>query len=34
MMDHDPGLNDIHFIKLRKQVLKRYGTVLDMGDVG
>ena len=34
MMDHAPGLNDIHFIKLRKQVLNRYGTVLDMGDVG
>ncbi len=34
MLETDPGLQSAEFVKLRKQVLRRYGRVLDVGDVG
>ncbi|MBA62088.1 MAG: ATP-dependent DNA helicase RecG [Planctomycetaceae bacterium] len=34
MLESDPGLQSTEFVKLRKQVLRRYGRVLDVGDVG
>ncbi|MEC9096514.1 MAG: ATP-dependent DNA helicase RecG [Planctomycetota bacterium] len=34
MLESDPGLQTTEFVKLRKQVLRRYGRVLDVGDVG
>ena len=33
MLESDPGLQSTEFVKLRKQVLRRYGRVLDVGDV-
>ncbi|MDR1485560.1 MAG: ATP-dependent DNA helicase RecG [Planctomycetaceae bacterium] len=34
MVTSDPGLANPEHAKLRQQVLKRYGTVLNLGDVG
>jgi ATP-dependent DNA helicase RecG len=34
LIEHDPGLQSLELIRLRKQVLRRYGKVLDVGDVG
>ena len=34
LLESDPGLQGTQFVKLRKQVLRRYGRVLDVGDVG
>ena len=34
MLAADPGLNRDEHSKLRKQVLNRYGSVLELGDVG
>jgi ATP-dependent DNA helicase RecG len=34
MLKRDPGLRDERFAKLRQRVLRRYGEVLDLGDVG
>ena len=34
LLESDPGLQSTEFVKLRKQVLRRYGKVLDVGDVG
>jgi ATP-dependent DNA helicase RecG len=34
MLKRDPGLRDERFAKLRERVLRRYGEVLDLGDVG
>ncbi|MEC7565941.1 MAG: ATP-dependent DNA helicase RecG [Planctomycetota bacterium] len=34
LIDHDPGLQNLEMRRLRKQVLRRYGQVLDVGDVG
>ncbi len=34
LVRHDPGLAQAEHAKIRKQVLTRYGKVLDLGDVG
>jgi ATP-dependent DNA helicase RecG len=34
MVHSDPGLAEPPHEKLRKQMLSRYGTVLNLGDVG
>jgi len=34
LIEDDPGLQSLELIRLRKQVLRRYGKVLDVGDVG
>ena len=34
MVEQDPGLKDPDFGRLRKMMLKRYGTALQLGDVG
>ncbi|MDR0392510.1 MAG: ATP-dependent DNA helicase RecG, partial [Planctomycetaceae bacterium] len=34
MVTNDPGLANPEHAKLRRQMLKRYGTVLNLGDVG
>ncbi|MDZ4779366.1 MAG: ATP-dependent DNA helicase RecG [Planctomycetia bacterium] len=34
LIEHDPGLSDVNFARIRKMVLQRFGHALELADVG